>query len=284
MSQGLKHSAGRPFFPTRARGQNFLHDRGVARRFATAAFEAGEPGAIVEIGPGKGALTLPLLEAGARVLAIEVDPRLAEVVRERSERAGFGANLELVVGDALRLDLPAVLAGAGFEAPVPLAGNLPFSVATLLLLRLLPVGTPLLDPMTLSFQQEVAARVLARPGDPDYGALSVVVARGLVAESCFRIHPAAFRPRPRVVSEVVRLTARKDPLPVGDPDHFRRLVRGLFAHRRKTLRNGVARLPDRDLGARVEAARRDLELDPGLRPDELSVEDFAAISRLVSPC
>ncbi len=273
----------RPFFPVRSRGQNFLHDQGAARRFAQAALGEGAP-VLVEIGPGKGALTLPLLEAGARVLAIEIDPRLAAVAEERAQRRGFGDRLEMVVGDALRLDLPATLAGAGVEAPVPLAGNLPFSAASLLLLRLLPVGAPLFRPMTLCFQREVAARVRARPGDPDYGALSVVVGQALCAESCFRIHPAAFRPRPRVVAEVVRLIPREDPVPVGDPESFRRLVRGLFAHRRKTLRNCIARLPDRELGARVEAARRELGLDPELRPDQLRVEDFAAISRLVFPC
>ncbi len=271
-----------PFFPTRARGQNFLHDRGVARRFAAAALAGEEPGAVVEIGPGKGALTLPLLEAGARVLAIELDPRLGRVVEEKADRLGLASRLRVVTGDVLRLDLAATLEEAEVPAPVPLVGNLPFSVASVLLLRLLPDGDPLFRPMTLGFQREVAARVLARPGDPDYGALGVVVGQCLEAESCFRIHPAAFRPRPRVVAEVVRLTPRKDPPPVGDPDHFRRLVRGLFAHRRKTLGNCIQRLPDQTLAGRVEAAREELRIAPGLRPGELRVEDFAAISRITA--
>ncbi len=273
-----------PFFPTRARGQNFLHDRGAARRFALAALGDAPPESVVEIGPGKGALTVPLLEAGARVLGVELDGRLARVARERADRLGFGERLRIVEGDVLRLDLAGTLRDAGIEPPAPLVGNLPFSVASVLLLRLLPDGAPLFAPMTLSFQREVAARVTAAPGDPDYGALSVVVGQALVADSCFRIHPAAFRPRPRVVAEVVKLTPRPDPPDAGDPDRFRRLVRGLFAHRRKTLRNCILRLPDRELGERVEAARNELGIDPELRPDQLAVEAFAAISRLASPC
>ena len=277
------------FFPRRARGQNFLHDKSVAERFVAAALGPGEPGPIVEIGPGKGALTFPLLAAGAKVLAIEVDPRLAARVEEHARERGLSENLRVVTGDALRLDLGAAIHDFGNDLgaapPLPICGNLPFSVASPLLLRLIeghasPGDPPLFDALTLTLQQEVADRVVARRGRRDYSALSVVVQQALRAEVAFRIHPGAFRPRPRVVSSVIRLTPRPDPPAVGCESHFRALVRGLFAHRRKTLKNGVRRLRDQDLAGRVEAAFDTLGMDTGLRPEQLAVEEFAALSRL----
>ena len=273
------------FFPTRARGQNFLHDRSVAERFVAAAVGSGEPGAIVEIGPGKGALTFPLLAAGIRVLAIEVDPRLAGRVEEHARERGLSDNLRVVIGDALQLDLAAAIADFGAAPPLPICGNLPFSVASPLLLRLIEGHAatgdpPLFDALTLTLQKEVADRVVARRGERDYSALSVVVQQALRAELCFRIHPGAFRPRPRVVSSVIRLVPRPDPPAVGRESHFRALVRGLFAHRRKTLRNCVSRLPDRELAGRVRSALDTLGIDAGQRPEQLAVETFAELSRL----
>lgn len=272
------------FFPTRARGQNFLHDRSVAERFVAAAVGSGEPGTIVEIGPGKGALTFPLLTAGIRVLAIEVDPRLAARLEEHARERGLSDSLRVVVGDALELDLAAAITDFGAALPLPICGNLPFSVASPLLLRLIeghatPGDPPLFDALTLTLQREVADRVVARRGDREYSALSVVVQQALRAELCFRIHPGAFRPRPRVVSAVIRLTPRPDPPAVGRESHFRALVRGLFAHRRKTLRNCVSRLPDPELAGRVRSALDALGIDAGLRPEQLAVEAFAELSR-----
>ena len=273
------------FFPTRARGQNFLHDRSVAERFVAAAVGSGEPETIVEIGPGKGALTFPLLAAGIRVLAIEVDPRLAGRVEEHARERGLSDNLRVVIGDALQLDLAAAIADFGAALPLPICGNLPFSVASPLLLRLIEGHAatgdpPLFDALTLTLQKEVADRVVARRGERDYSALSVVVQQALRAELCFRIHPGAFRPRPRVVSSVIRLVPRPDPPAVGRESHFRALVRGLFAHRRKTLRNCVSRLPDRELADRVRSALDTLGIDAGQRPEQLAVETFAELSRL----
>ena len=250
-----------------------------------AALGPGEPGAIVEIGPGKGALTFPLLASGARVLAIEVDPWLAGRVEEYAKERGVDGNLRVVTGDALQLDLGAVIADFGAAPPLPICGNLPFSVASPLLLRLIeghaaPGALPLFDVLTLTLQKEVADRVVARRGERDYSALSVVVQQALRAELAFRIHPGAFRPRPRVVSSVVRLVPRPDPPPIGGETHFRSLVRGLFTHRRKTLRNCVALLRDQELAGRVQGALETLGIDPGLRPEQLEVSDFAELSRL----
>ncbi len=281
-----------PFFPTRARGQNFLHDRSVAERFASVALEsargASPPHEIVEIGPGKGALTFPLLAAGARVLAVELDPRLVAILEDRARRLGAAERLRVITGDALRFDLAAAIRSFGAAPPLPVCGNLPFSAASPLLLRLIegcsdPAGPPrLFDALTLTLQREVANRVVAPCGDPDYGTLSVVVQQALRAEIRFLIHPGAFRPRPRVVSAVLRLTPRTDPPEIGAENHFRSLVRELFRHRRKTLRNGIARLGDRTLAGRMTVAIETLGIDPGLRPERLTIPDFAALSRLTA--
>lgn len=290
-------TAARGFFPTRSRGQNFLHDRSVAERFAAAVLDAGAPeggssppgGAggprVVEIGPGRGAITLPLLAAGARVLAVELDPRLSAGLAERARSRGFGDRLRLVTADALDFDFAAALAGFGAPLPVPVCGNLPFSVGSPVLLRLLEAGAAgeLFSSFTLTLQREVAERVAARCGDPEYGALSVVVQQALRPRILFRIHPAAFRPRPRVVASVVRLLPRPDAPAVGDAGHFRALVRDLFRHRRKTLGNAVRRLPDETLRERVGAAVPRLGLDPRTRPQRLPVEAYAALSRATAP-
>lgn len=273
------------FFPTRARGQNFLHDRSVAERFARAALGAGGPEAVVEIGPGKGALTLPLLSAGVRVLAVEVEARLVGLLEERARERGLASGLTVLTGDALEVDLAHAVAAFGAAPPLPICGNLPFSTASPMLLRLIaghaaPGNPPLFDLLTLTLQREVADRVVAPCGHPDYGALSVIVQQALRPEVLFTIHPGAFRPRPRVVSSVLRLTPRSDPPPVGDEAHFRALVRGLFRHRRKVLKNGISRLTDPGLPGRVAAAAGELGIDPGLRPEQLAVADFAALSRL----
>lgn len=278
-----------PFFPTRARGQNFLHDRSVAARFAMEALRPITGGtaapAIVEIGPGKGAITMPLLEQGVRVLAIEIDARLADLLTSRVRERGLEENFGLVRGDALRLDLAAAVREFGAAPPLPLCGNLPFSTASLLLLRLLEGGgsarPPLVAPLTLTLQREVAERAAAPPNTPAYGALSVVVQQAMRAEIRFLIHPGAFRPRPRVVAAVVRFEPRTDPPEVGDEGHFRRLVRGLFLHRRKTLRNAAAGLPgvSEDFPGRVLAALESLGVSLERRAESLPPETFAEISR-----
>ena len=276
-----------PFFPTRARGQNFLHDRSVARRFAAAALgtsEGSEHGAIVEIGPGTGAITFPLIEAGAFVLGVELDPRLAARLEGRARDRGVHHRLRVVAADARDFDFAAGIRESGVAFPLPACGNLPFSTASRLLVRLVGSTTPgpvqLFDSLTLTLQREVAQRVAAPSGHPDYGPLSVVVQQAVLPRLLFLIHPAAFRPRPRVVAAVLRLVPRPDPPRPGDPVRFHRLVRGLFRHRRKTLKNCIAALGDRALREGAARAAAALGLDPGFRPGQLTVSEFAALSRL----
>ncbi len=275
------------FFPTRARGQNFLHDRSAATRFAAAALGIGEkdpvPDAVVEIGPGKGAITLALIAGGARVLAVEIDPRLAAITERTARDRGVAGRLRVVVGDAGTMDFRAAIDDFGATPPLPACGNLPFSTASRLLLRLLDQTTPgagqLFDSLTLTLQREVAARVVAVPNTRDYSALSVVVQQAMRPAIRFEIHPAAFRPRPRVVSSVVRLAPRRDRPEVGDVTRFRALVRGLFRHRRKNLKNSIAALSDPHLRESAAAAAALLGMDATRRPESLTVAEFARLAR-----
>ena len=255
-------------------GQCFLKDpRFIARIVETLSPTPGET--LLEIGAGEGQLTLPMVHAGARVLAIETDSRLA---RRLSRKAGD--NLELIEADAVKLDYEQLLKDRELER-IRGYGNLPYSVAAPILLRLLSY-TARFDSLTLMFQKEVAERLVARPSTKDYSFLSVVTQQAARPEILFRIPPEAFRPRPRVVSAVVRLDLRHAESPdYGDERTFRSLVKGLLAHRRKTIANNIKHLGpsllSRDVIARAIST---FGIDPTRRAETLSVEEFAEISRI----
>ena len=248
-----------------ALGQHFLVDRAVAERtVALAGLPAGTT--VLEVGPGRGALTEVLLAAGLRVVAIELDEELAG----RLEARGL-PGLEVVRGDALRVDELPLPPG-----PLPVVANLPYSTGTAILSRLLlaPARFPRL---VLMLQKEVAQRVAAGPGSRSYGSLSVLVALHAEARLAFDVPPRCFAPPPKVDSAVVRLDAVVEPrADVGDEVLFRRVVRGAFSQRRKTLRNSLR-------GAfGDEAARLLLEragIDPGRRAEELDLGEFASLAR-----
>ena len=255
-------------------GQCFLKDPRFIRRIVETLSPTPEE-TLLEIGAGEGQLTLPMVDAGARVLAIEADPRLA---RRLSARAGDA--LELIEADAVKIDFDQLFKDRGLER-IRGYGNLPYSVAAPILLRLLSYA-PRFDSLTLMFQKEVAERLVSRPSTKDYSFLSVVAQQAARPEILFRIPPEAFRPRPRVVSAVVRLDLRHAESPdCGDERTFRSLVKGLLAHRRKTIANNIKHLGpsilSRDVIARAISARG---IDPTRRAETLSVEEFAEISRI----
>ncbi|GMR23913.1 MAG: 16S rRNA (adenine(1518)-N(6)/adenine(1519)-N(6)) -dimethyltransferase RsmA [Acidobacteriota bacterium] len=255
-------------------GQCFLKDpRFIERIVETLSPTQGE--ILLEIGAGEGQLTLPMVDAGARVLAIEADPRLA---RRLSGKAG--AACELIEADAVKVDFDQLFQDRGHER-LRGYGNLPYSVAAPILLRLLSYA-PRFDTLTLMFQKEVAERLVASPSTKDYSVLSVITQQAADPQILFRIPPEAFRPRPRVVSALVRLDLRHAESPdCGDERTFRSVVKGLLAHRRKTIANNIKHLGpstvSRDVLARSLAA---LAIDPSRRAETLSVEEFAEISRI----
>lgn len=251
--------------PRKRFGQHFLHDRGTVGRIVAAIAPArGET--IVEIGPGEGVLTEPLLAAAGQLHAVEVDRDLASALRGRAD---WSDTLRVHEADALRFDF-AALAPAGDRVRV--VGNLPYNVSTPLLFHLLEQRTAIAD-MHFMLQREVVDRMAAEPGSGRYGRLSVMIQAWCRVAPLFRVAPGAFRPPPAVESAVVRLVPHAEP--AVDPAHaerFGEIVRRAFSVRRKTLRNGLRGCVDADT---IEAAG----IDPGIRPEQLRVEDFARLAR-----
>jgi len=249
-------------------GQHFLHDPAVIRRIVAAI--APRPGeAVVEIGPGRGALTRPLLAAAGALDVIEIDRDLAGELRaEFAARPGF----VLHEGDALEFDWPALQHARGGR--LRLVGNLPYNVSTPLLFRLLEARAAVRD-MHFMLQQEVVDRIVAAPGSRAYGRLGVMLAPFLDATRLFDIGPGAFRPAPRVWSSVVRLRVRT-PVPAwAHAPGYAGIVTAAFAQRRKTLRNALAGIVD-------AAGFAIAGVDPGARAEVLRPEEFAALARAAS--
>jgi 16S rRNA (adenine1518-N6/adenine1519-N6)-dimethyltransferase len=249
--------------PRKRFGQNFLHDPGVIARIVTAVHPL--PGeALVEIGPGQGALTLPLLAATGRLTVVELDRDLITPLQNHCRDAG---ELTVYNRDALRFDFCA-LAGAG---SLRVVGNLPYNISTPLLFHLLDQQRCIAD-MHFMLQKEVVERMAARAGSHAYGRLSVMLQYRCAVEMLFHIGPGAFTPPPRVDSAFVRLQPyRKPPVTVSDEQVFATLVRQAFAQRRKTLRNTLRGLLD-------AAEIRSAGVDPTARAETLGLNEFAALA------
>jgi 16S rRNA (adenine1518-N6/adenine1519-N6)-dimethyltransferase len=250
--------------PVKTLGQNFLHDRNLARWIVEKAALSPQD-YVVEIGPGLGALTEFILESGARVLAIEKDQRLVEFLRKRFA----GSRLEVVHADALDFDLRSLFA----EPRVKLLGNLPYYISSQLLLKFTKYPSPI-SLWLLMLQKEMARRISAAPGTSDYGALSLVVQLQYRVEYLRTVPATVFLPQPDVDSAFVRITPRlPDELPPHDPETFFRLVRQGFSQRRKQLRNLLREeIPD------WEEAAGKLGFDPRTRAEQLSLEQWIALS------
>jgi 16S rRNA (adenine1518-N6/adenine1519-N6)-dimethyltransferase len=250
--------------PRKRFGQHFLHDPAViAKIIAAISPAAGER--LVEIGPGEGALTLPLLKHGVELTVVELDRDLAARLAARPEA---GHTLTVIQADALELEL-ATLTRPGER--LRLVGNLPYNISTPLLFRLIAQAGCLRD-MHFMLQREVVARMAAGPGSKVYGRLTVMLAATCRVEALFDIGPGAFRPPPRVWSSMVRLVPWSEPpFPIPDPMQFAEVVRRAFGQRRKTLRNALAGLLD-------VAAIRAAGCDPGARAETLPPEAFARLA------
>ena len=239
--------------PRKRFGQHFLHDPGVVRRIVEAIAPAAED-FIVEIGPGEGVLTRPLAERAGTLEAIEIDRDLAAALpRER---------VTVHVADALEFDFGALPAGAR------IVGNLPYNISTPLLFRLARFATRLRD-LHFMLQREVVERMVAAPSTPAYGRLSVMLQARFRMAMLFRVPAGAFRPPPKVESAVVRMVPLAEPLDAG-AERFADVVRKAFSARRKTLRNALGLAPE-------EFAA--LGIDPRLRPENLSPQDYARVAR-----
>lgn len=254
-------------------GQNFLVDPEVIERILAAIPRAGE---LVEIGPGLGALTLPLAARGERVVAIELDRDVVTRLRIKVDAEGVGRQVEIVSQDALRLDLDVLAEATGLTTPLTIVGNLPYNIATALITKLLAQAGRIGE-MVFMVQKEVADRLAAAPGDSAYSRLSVLVSAQAEVEHLFDVPPTAFNPPPKVDSSIIRLVPRTEPLiPPNDWPRFERLVTAAFTQRRKTLRNNLKPLMP---ASTIEASG----IDPSLRAQALDIPDFLTLARLIDP-
>jgi len=260
--------------PKKKFGQNFLMDGASARRIARLATEDAPAGTrTIEIGAGTGTLTAALLEAGAAVTALEIDPDLVSILGNRADLAGA----TIVLADAMTYDYRAFARGG----PWRVAGNLPYNVATPLLLQLVEMddGPQCIVAM---IQKDVAERIAAKPGTAAYGSLSLAMQYAMHVERAFTLGPRAFYPSPNVDSTVLRLVRRSEPaVQPRDLELFRKVVRGAFAYRRKTLANSLALALhlERDAVARAIAAS---DLPAESRGEQLDLKAFCRLADVMA--
>jgi len=251
-------------------GQNFLFDLNLTRKIARAA-GANEGGVFYEVGPGPGGLTRALLSEGAdKVIAVERDARCLPALEEIAR--AWPGKLEIHSADAMELDEAAIL-----PSGVRLAANLPYNVGTALLIKWLtaPAWPPLWAGLTLMFQKEVAQRITAQPGGEHYGRLSVLAQWRCTAKILFDVNKGAFVPPPSVTSAIVRLEPRSQPLAPANLPDLEKVTAAAFGQRRKMLRQSL-----KVLGG--EALLQKAGIDPTARPEDLKIEQFAALARALN--
>jgi 16S rRNA (adenine1518-N6/adenine1519-N6)-dimethyltransferase len=253
-------------------GQNFLLDLNLTGRIARAAGPL-EGVSVVEIGPGPGGLTRTLLAQGAqRVIAVERDDRAIAALAEIA--AHYPGRLDLIAGDALDFD-PRERLGSG---PARVVANLPYNIATALLVRWLTLEPwpPWYDRLVLMFQREVAERITASPGTKTYGRLSVLAGWRTQPRMLFDIAPTAFVPPPKVTSSLVELLPRRDPLAC-DARVLQRVTAAAFGQRRKMLRQSL-----RSLGVDPLVLLTEAQIAPTTRAEQIPVEGFVALARALA--
>ncbi len=253
--------------PRKRFGQHFLHDRNVIDRILRAIDP--QPGQnLLEIGPGQGALTYPLLQRCDRLIAIELDRDLVPILEQHA--AGLG-QLEVINADILKFELRSIATREKFR----LVGNLPYNISTPLMFHLLE-SSRLIEDMHFMVQKEVAQRIVAGAGDASYGRLSVMLQFHCNCQYLFDVAPGCFKPPPKVDSAVIRLIPLENPAQnIDDYARFSSIVQSAFSQRRKTISNSLKSILDRET---IKACG----IDPGLRAENLDIADFAKLSRALN--
>jgi 16S rRNA (adenine1518-N6/adenine1519-N6)-dimethyltransferase len=276
--------------PRKRFGQNFLHDHNIIYNIISS-IQAKPDQHWVEIGPGQGALTEPLLKQGVRLEVVELDRDLVALLREKFKQY---PNLKIHSADALRFDFSALVEGDNQSAGSRLAreapegsragiardeklrviGNLPYNISTPLMFHLLD-NAYCIEDMHFMLQKEVVDRICAAPGSKKYGRLSVMMQYYCATELLFNVPPESFDPAPQVMSAIVRLVPhRQPPVAVNDLSKLNRVVTQAFSQRRKTLRNSMKKLiAEEEIVA--------LGIDPTLRAENISLAEFASLSNLL---
>lgn len=260
--------------PRRRFAQHFLEPAWV--RKLVDAIDPRPGDRVIEIGPGRGALTIPLCSRVARLVAVEIDRDLASALTAKQL-----PNVTVVTGDVLALDLRDLAArelGAAPGHPARVAGNLPYNISSPILIRLLDAAADgLFADATLMLQKEVADRLTAQPGTGEYGVLTLTTAVGADVREVLALPPGAFRPAPAVHSAVVRLTFRPPPVPIADRALVIAMVRAMFTQRRKMLSNALAGFAA-GRGRTAPEALAAAGLDPSRRPETLTLAETARLA------
>jgi len=248
--------------PRKRFAQHFLRDSHVIQNLIAAI--APQPDQhLVEIGPGQGALTIPLLQSGCRLDVIELDRDLVAQLKQQVKP------LSIYPADALKFDFKQLVK----DKPLRIIGNLPYNISTPLLFHLLKYA-PYLQDLTLMLQKEVVARLVAKPATSAYGRLSVILQYHCQIQKCFDVAPPAFFPPPQVDSSVIQMQPyRTPPVVVLNWEHFNRLVTQAFSQKRKMLQNTLK-------GLLTEEAIRAVGIDPHARAETLSLEEFAKLAKI----
>lgn len=255
-------------------GQNFLVDRNIVGRILENAALDGESW-VLEIGPGLGALTGPLAERAAQVVAVEIDRELAAVLREVLAHP----RIAIVEGDALEMDWRELLEDMGWRGqPMSLVANLPYYITSPLIMKALESGLPFTS-IVVMVQKEVAERMLAAPGSKDYGVLSLAVQYYAEGSLVMKVPRTVFLPAPKVDSAVVRLLPRPPKVSAPRKELFQ-VIRAAFQQRRKTLRNALKALTvEWGLGLeQLDGALARCGLEPGVRGERLSLEEYSQLT------
>ncbi len=253
----------------KALGQNFLLDTQLLSRIASVPGDL-QDSLVFEVGPGPGGLTQALLQAGAKVKAVERDERCLPALQELSNH--FPDQLNIINDDALKIDLSQL-----FDTPFHIVSNLPYNVGSALLIKWLSSADwpPAWQSLTLMFQREVADRIVAKAGASAYGRLSILAQWRCDAKLAMSVHRSAFTPPPKVMSAIVHLTPKEQPKGV-NPEILAKLTQTAFSQRRKMLRQSLKSLPG-GLDALKTA-----DIDSARRPETVSVDEFVKLARYLS--
>src|SRR4030042_876168 len=260
--------------PRKGWGQHFLVDRNILNKvIRTAQIEKGD--VVLEVGPGLGEMTLAIARQAKQIISIEIDPKLVELLKKKL--VDF-PNINVVERDVLTLDFKKNF--TQLSQRIKVVANLPYQISTPLLFHFIE-AKEVFSTLTLMLQREVAERMVASSGSKAYGPLSIFVQLFSELSICFFVKPSAFFPPPKVESAVIHMTWREKPLvKLEDEKWFRKVVRGCFGYRRKTLINALKHsglsLP-RDVEARMEK----IEIDPHRRPETLTIQEFASLAEVL---
>jgi 16S rRNA (adenine1518-N6/adenine1519-N6)-dimethyltransferase len=261
-------------FPRKRLGQHFLVDRNILNKVIRAA-EVEKEDVILEVGPGLGEMTIALARQAKRVIAIEIDSKLAAILGKKMKDY---PNVEVVNRDILKVDFNQFLKKEG--QPIKVVANLPYQVSTPLLFRFIE-SKETFSTFTLMLQKEVAERMVAPPGGKEYGPLSIFIQMFLDVSIRFFIKPSAFFPPPKVESAVVQMAWKERPIiELQNEEWFKKVVKACFGYRRKTLINALKH-SELSLPESIELKMEKIGIDPRRRPETLTIQEYVILAKIL---